>query len=73
MERIIRLQIEKLPEGVYLATSDDVQGLVVEAPTLAEAIEWGRENAKLLLEYQGRSDAGIEFRESLDVPVVIAA
>ena len=46
MERIIRLQIEKLPEGVYLVTSDDVQGLVTEAPTLNEAIEWGRENAR---------------------------
>jgi hypothetical protein len=31
MERMIRLQIEKLPEGVYLGTSDDVQGLVVQA------------------------------------------
>jgi hypothetical protein len=27
-ERIVRIHIEKLPEGVYLATSDDVQGLV---------------------------------------------
>lgn len=73
MERIIRLHIEKLPEGVYLATSEDVKGLVTEAPTLQEAIEWGRENARILLSLQGRSDAGLEFRESLDVPVVIAA
>ena len=73
MERIIRLHIERLPEGVYLATSDDVQGLVTEAPTLGEAIEWGRENARILLSLQKREDAGIEFRESLDVPVVIAA
>ena len=28
MERIVNLHIEKLPEGVYLATSDEVQGLV---------------------------------------------
>ena len=27
MEQIINLHIEKLPEGVYLATSDDVSGL----------------------------------------------
>ena len=73
MERIIRLHIEKLPEGVYLATSTEVAGLVVEAPTLAEAIEWGRENAKLLLELQGVGDAGLGFAEQLDVPVVIAA
>ena len=25
MERVINLHIEKLPEGVYLATSDDFQ------------------------------------------------
>jgi hypothetical protein len=73
MERIIRLHIEKLPEGVYLVTSDDVQGLVVEAPTLAQAVEWGRDNAKLLLDLQGKIDAGVAFVESLDVPVVIAA
>ena len=29
MEHIISLHIEKLPENVYVATSDDVQGLVV--------------------------------------------
>ena len=73
MERIIRLHIEKLPEGVYLATSDDVQGLVTEAPTLVEAIELGRENDRILLSLQKLEDAVIEFRESLDVPVVIAA
>ena len=28
MEHMIQLHIEKLPEGVYLATSDDVQGLI---------------------------------------------
>lgn len=29
-ERIVHIHIEKLPEGVYLATSDDVQGLVAQ-------------------------------------------
>ena len=62
-----------MPEGVYLVTSEDVQGLVTEAPTLQKAIEWGRENARILLELQNRRDAGVEFRESLEVPVVIAA
>jgi hypothetical protein len=28
MEHTIQLHIEKLPEGVYLATSDEVQGLI---------------------------------------------
>ncbi|HLB79373.1 MAG TPA: hypothetical protein VJJ77_02625 [Dongiaceae bacterium] len=28
MERVINLHIEKLPEGVYLGTSDELPGLV---------------------------------------------
>ena len=42
MEHIIQLHIEKLPEGVYLATSDDVQGLVAQGRTVQETIERAR-------------------------------
>ena len=35
----IRVRIEHLPEGVWLATSEDFPGLVVEAPTREEVIE----------------------------------
>ncbi len=38
-EKIINLCIEKLPEGLFLATSDDVQGLVAQGHTLAGTIE----------------------------------
>jgi len=34
MESIIELHVEKLPEGVYLATSSSVQGLVAQGRTL---------------------------------------
>ena len=30
MQHVINLHIERLPEGVYLATSDEVQGLVAQ-------------------------------------------
>jgi hypothetical protein len=30
MEHFVQLHIEKLPEGGFLATSDDVQGLVAQ-------------------------------------------
>ncbi len=30
MERMIKLHIERLPEGVYLATSDEVHGNLFE-------------------------------------------
>jgi hypothetical protein len=39
MERMIQLQIEHLPEGVYLATSDDIQGLIAQGNTLQSTIE----------------------------------
>ena len=51
--RIIRIHIEKLPEGVYLATSDDVQGLVAQGRTIAETVEIARAVARELLAAQG--------------------
>lgn len=32
MEHIVNLHIEHLPDGVYLATSDDIPGLVAPGP-----------------------------------------
>ena len=48
MEHIINLHIEKLPEGVFLATSDDIQGLVAQGRTITETIEIARDIAKKL-------------------------
>ena len=52
MESIINLHIEKLPEGVYLATSDSIQGLVAQGRTVAETLEIARDVAKKLIEAQ---------------------
>lgn len=52
MERIINLHIEKLPEGLYLATSDDIQGLVAQGRTVTETMEIARDVARRLLEAQ---------------------
>ncbi len=52
MEKIINLHIEKLPEGVYLATSDTIQGLIAQGRTVAETLEIARDVAKKLLEAQ---------------------
>lgn len=52
MEHIIQLHIEKLPESVYLATSDEVQGLVVQGRTIQETIEIAREVARKPIEAQ---------------------
>ena len=58
VEQIVNLHIEKLPEGVFLATSDEVPGLVAQGRTLAETIEIARDVAKKLIDAQSeRPDA----------------
>ena len=52
MEKIIHLTVEKLPEGVYLATSEDIQGLVAQGRTIEETLEIARDVAKKLIEAQ---------------------
>ena len=59
MERMINLHVEKLPEGVYLATSDDVQGLVAQGRTVSETIEIARDVARRLFEAKMERD-GLE-------------
>ena len=74
MERIITIRLEKLPEGVYLATSDDVQGLVAQGRTVAETLEIARDIARKLLESQGGSEPpGHEIAQAFDYPLVLGA
>lgn len=77
MEHIITLHIEKLPEGVYLATSDDIQGLVVQGRTIQETLEIARDVAKKLLEARSVADAAgashlPEACERFDYPLIVA-
>lgn len=50
MERVLDLHIEKLPEGYYLANSEEIQGLVAQGRTITETLEIARDAAKKLLE-----------------------
>ena len=74
MEHMIQLHIEKLPEGVYLATSDEVQGLVAQGRTIQETIEIARDVAKKLIEAQtGDSTTPLlPAREVFDYPLIVA-
>lgn len=74
MEHMIQLHIEKLPEGMYLATSDEVQGLVAQGRTIQETIEIARDVAKKLIEAQsGESSTPLKpAREAFDYPLIIA-
>jgi predicted RNase H-like HicB family nuclease len=64
MEHLINVHIEKLPEGVYLATSEDVQGLVAQGRTVVETLEIARDVARKLLEAQAE-------RHSIEAEVVL--
>jgi predicted RNase H-like HicB family nuclease len=52
MERIVDIHIKKLPEGYYLATSEQIQGLVAQGRTVSETLEIARDVARKLLEAQ---------------------
>lgn len=75
MEHMIQLHIEKLPEGVYLATSDEVQGLVARGRTIQETIEIARDVAKKLIEARSDTKAAPlpPAREVFDYPLIVAS
>ena len=67
----------KLPEGVYLATSDDVQGLVAQGRTATEALEIARDVARKLIEAKAQRSAGdlnlAVIADSFDYPLIVNA
>lgn len=74
MERIVNLHIEHLPEGVYLATSDDVPGLVAQGRTISETLEIARDVAKKLIEETGSAAVTLKLApaaEVFDYPMIV--
>ena len=49
-EIIVSINIEPLEEGGYLATSDDLQGLIAQGRTIAETMEIAQDVARKLVE-----------------------
>ena len=60
MEHVIQLHIEKLPQGLYLATSDEVQGLIAQGRTIQETIAIAGDVAKKLIEAQRQNTVFME-------------
>ena len=72
MERVVNLHIEKLPEGLYLATSDNIQGLIAQGRTISETIEIAKDVAKKLIEAQEDQISKLRIlTDSFDYPLVI--
>ena len=76
MGRIINIHIEKLPEGVSLATSEDLQGLVAQGRTATEALEIARDVARKLIEAQAERSGDIKMSntgDSFEYPLIVNA
>ncbi|MFH0920140.1 MAG: DUF1902 domain-containing protein [Fibrobacterota bacterium] len=74
MERMIRIHMEKMPEGLYLATSDDVQGLVAQGRTVWETMEIARDVARKIIEAQtdrAKTTKGVGLKKHFDLPLVL--
>ena len=75
MERIVQIHIERLPEGVYLATSDEIQGLVAQGRTISETLEIARDIIQKLIQSRQATlpqDDQSASADSFDYPLVIA-
>ena len=76
MEKILNIHIKKLPEGVYLATSKDIQGLVAQGRTATEALEIARDVARKLIEAQAERSGKVKLTaidDSFDYPLIVNA
>ncbi len=73
---MINIHIEQLPEGVYLASSDDIQGLVAQGRTVTETLEIARDVCRKLLESQLGTADSVRLEpvaESFDYPLIVAS
>lgn len=71
MKRLINLKIEKLVENnqeYFVATSDDLQGLVAEGNTIEQVIEIAQDVAKILLELEREQNTNQNINK--DIPAV---
>jgi predicted RNase H-like HicB family nuclease len=56
MELAIQIQVDELKEGPFLATSDELPGLVAQGWAVAEALEIARDVARKLIEARRERD-----------------
>ena len=74
MESMINLHIETLAEGGYVATSEDVQGLVAQGRTVQETLDIAKDVARRLLEAQAERRRTIPLKSidaAFDYPLII--
>jgi len=76
MELAIQIQVEHLPDGLFLATSDELNGLVAQGRTVAEALDIARDVARRLIEAQRARGGQLDLpttEDRQDYTIVVAA
>ena len=76
MELAIRVEVEQLPEGLYLATSEVLPGLVAQGRTVAETLEIARDVARKLIEARREREGSLQLpttSEQNEYTIVVAA
>ena len=76
MELAIQIQIEELPDGLFLATSEELNGLEAQGRTVAEALDIARDVARKLIEARRERDGVPNLpttAERRDYTIVVAA
>jgi predicted RNase H-like HicB family nuclease len=76
MELALRIQIEELPEGLFLATSDELPGLLAQGRTVAETLEIARDVARKLIDARSEREGAPNLPttgDRRDYTIVVAA
>jgi predicted RNase H-like HicB family nuclease len=76
MELAIRIHVDELPEGLFLATSDELPGLIAQGRTVAEALDIARDVARKLIEARRERDVMPNLpttNDRRDYTIVVAA
>jgi len=74
MEQLAHLHIGKQPEGVDVATPDDIPGLAAQGRTIPETVEIARDAAKKLLEAQAQRQPKADLtraEDAFDYPLIV--
>ena len=73
-EHMITLQVEHLPEGLFLATSEAIPGLVAQGRTVTETLEIARDVARRLIEARaerGEPVGALPISDRFEMPLVV--
>jgi predicted RNase H-like HicB family nuclease len=76
MELAIPITIEELPEGLFLATSDELPGLIAQGRTVAETLDIARDVARKLIQARREREGEIPLSaasDRRDYTIVVAA